>query len=44
MIVGCWVNNGVIDCIEGVRVLRGLERKVVYEGFIEILKYLKKDV
>ncbi|AFR92710.2 translation initiation factor IF-2 [Cryptococcus neoformans var. grubii H99] len=43
-IAGCRVNNGVIDRTEGVRVLRGPERKVVYEGSIETLKHLKKDV
>ncbi|KIR42330.1 translation initiation factor IF-2 [Cryptococcus deuterogattii 99/473] len=43
-IAGCRVNNGIIDRTEGVRVLRGPERKVVYEGSIETLKHLKKDV
>ncbi|WVQ94490.1 hypothetical protein IAU59_001569 [Kwoniella sp. CBS 9459] len=47
-IAGCRVNNGIIDRNQGVRVLRGKdeqgERKVVYEGTIETLKHLKKEV
>ncbi|OCF42365.1 translation initiation factor IF-2 [Kwoniella heveanensis CBS 569] len=47
-IAGCRVNNGIIDRNQGVRVLRGKdeqgERKVIYEGTIETLKHLKKEV
>ncbi|WVO13212.1 translation initiation factor IF-2 [Cryptococcus depauperatus] len=43
-IAGCRVNNGVIDRTAGVRILRGPDRKVIYEGSIETLKHLKKDV
>ncbi|KAK8861396.1 translation initiation factor IF-2 [Kwoniella newhampshirensis] len=43
-IAGCRVGNGVINRTEGVRVLRGEGREVVYEGKIETLKHLKKEV
>ncbi|WWD16698.1 translation initiation factor IF-2 [Kwoniella shandongensis] len=43
-IAGCRVGNGVINRTEGVRVLRGDDREVVYEGKIETLKHLKKEV
>ncbi|WVW79952.1 translation initiation factor IF-2 [Kwoniella bestiolae CBS 10118] len=43
-IAGCRVNNGIINKLEGVRVLRGKDREVVYEGKIEMLKHLKKEV
>ncbi|WVQ73734.1 translation initiation factor IF-2 [Cryptococcus sp. DSM 104548] len=43
-IAGCRVNNGVIDKSQGVRVLRGPDRKIVFEGSMGTLKHLKKDV
>ncbi|WVQ62787.1 translation initiation factor IF-2 [Kwoniella botswanensis] len=43
-IAGCRVNNGIINRLEGIRVLRGPNREVVYEGKIETLKHLKKEV
>ncbi|ODO09433.1 translation initiation factor IF-2 [Cryptococcus amylolentus CBS 6273] len=43
-IAGCRVNNGVLDKSQGVRVLRGPDRKVVFEGSMGTLKHLKKDV
>ncbi|WWC60108.1 translation initiation factor IF-2 [Kwoniella dejecticola CBS 10117] len=44
-IAGCRMNNGVINKLEGVvRVLRGKDREVIYEGKIETLKHLKKEV
>ncbi|KAI9632388.1 uncharacterized protein MKK02DRAFT_19911 [Dioszegia hungarica] len=45
-IAGCKVGNGVVESKEGVgiRVLRGADRVQVYEGTIETLKHLKKDV
>ncbi|WRT65515.1 translation initiation factor IF-2 [Kwoniella shivajii] len=43
-IAGCRVGNGIINRLEGVRVLRGADRDVVYEGTIETLKHLKKEV
>lgn len=44
MIAGCRVSNGVLNKAEGVRVLRGPSRKVVFEGTMDTLKHLKKDV
>ncbi|WVR03987.1 translation initiation factor IF-2 [Kwoniella sp. DSM 27419] len=43
-IAGCRVGNGVIDRNQTVRVLRGKDREVVFEGTIETLKHLKKEV
>ncbi|WWD08829.1 translation initiation factor IF-2 [Kwoniella europaea PYCC6329] len=43
-IAGCRVNNGIINRLEGIRVLRGPNRDVVFEGKIETLKHLKKEV
>lgn len=49
MVAGCRVSNGVINKNEKVRVLRpssapGAEREVVFEGTIETLRHLKKEV
>lgn len=44
VIAGCRVSNGVLNKAEGVRVLRGPERTVVFEGTMDTLKHLKKDV
>jgi len=43
-IAGCRVNNGLINKTDKVRVMRGPERRIVYEGSIETLRHLKKDV
>lgn len=43
-IAGCKVNNGTISRNEGVRVLRGPKRDIVFEGKMEALKHVKKDV
>lgn len=43
-IAGCKVANGIINRNEGVRVLRGPKREVVFEGTMETLKHVKKDV
>ncbi|KAK4687072.1 translation initiation factor IF-2, partial [Tremellales sp. Uapishka_1] len=43
-IAGCRVGNGTISKAESVRVLRGPERTVIYEGTIDTLKHMKKDV
>ncbi|EKD00979.1 translation initiation factor 2, Ifm1p [Trichosporon asahii var. asahii CBS 8904] len=43
-IAGCKVANGVIMRNEGVRVLRGPERKLIFEGQMDALKHVKKDV
>ena len=56
MVAGCRVSNGVINKAEKVRILRsrpgveggggggGKDREVVYEGTIETLRHLKKEV
>jgi len=47
MVAGCKVSNGIINKAEKVRILRsgdGKEREVVYEGTIETLRHLKKEV
>ncbi|EIW69086.1 hypothetical protein TREMEDRAFT_12302, partial [Tremella mesenterica DSM 1558] len=44
MVAGCRVNNGILKKSDKVRVLRGTERKEVFEGSIHSLKHLKKDV
>jgi translation initiation factor IF-2 len=48
MVAGCRVSNGVINKAEKVRILRskgeGKEREVIYEGTIETLRHLKKEV
>lgn len=49
MVAGCRVSNGVINKSEKVMVLRpsatpGGEREVVFEGTIETLRHLKKEV
>lgn len=43
-IAGCRVTNGVISKTDKVRVLRGESREVVYEGVLESLKHVKKDI
>ena len=43
-IAGCRVTNGVIAKANQVRVLRGPDRKVIYEGRLDQLKQVKKDV
>lgn len=42
-IAGSKVTNGVISKNEGVRVLRGPNRDIIFEGEIDTLKQLKKD-
>jgi translation initiation factor IF-2 len=47
MVAGCKVSNGIINKAEKVRILRsgdGKDREVVYEGTIETLRHLKKEV
>ena len=47
MVAGCKVSNGIINKSEKVRILRsgdGKDREVVYEGTIETLRHLKKEV
>jgi translation initiation factor IF-2 len=47
MVAGCKVSNGIINKAERVRILRsgdGKDREVVYEGTIETLRHLKKEV
>ncbi|PWN51137.1 initiation factor 2 [Violaceomyces palustris] len=43
-VAGCKVTNGTITRNSQVRILRGPERKLVYQGRLEELKHLKKDV
>ena len=47
MVAGCKVSNGIINKSEKVRIMRsgdGKDREVVYEGTIETLRHLKKEV
>jgi translation initiation factor IF-2 len=47
MVAWCKVSNGIINKAEKVRILRtgdGKDREVVYEGTIETLRHLKKEV
>jgi translation initiation factor IF-2 len=47
MVAGCKVSNGIINKAEKVRILRtgdGKDKEVVYEGTIETLRHLKKEV
>jgi translation initiation factor IF-2 len=44
MVAGCKVSNGVINKAEKVRILRGPDREQIYEGTIETLRHLKKEV
>jgi len=47
VVAGCKVSNGIINKAEKVRILRsgdGKDREVVYEGTIETLRHLKKEV
>ena len=43
-IAGSRVNNGVLNRNDGVRVLRGPNRDIIFEGKISVLKHLKKEV
>ncbi|KAI1947980.1 translation initiation factor IF-2 [Ophidiomyces ophidiicola] len=44
LIAGCRVNNGVINRAHKVKVLRGKDKTVIYDGLIKSLKNIKKDV
>ena len=43
-IAGCRVTNGVVARNTQARLLRGPEREVVFEGKVDTLKHVKKDV
>ncbi|ORY27498.1 hypothetical protein BCR39DRAFT_538296 [Naematelia encephala] len=43
-VAGCKAVNGVISRLDKVRVLRGSDRQLVFEGEIDSLKHVKKDV
>ncbi|WWC87684.1 translation initiation factor IF-2 [Kwoniella dendrophila CBS 6074] len=43
-IAGCRINNGILNRTESVRLLRGPNRDIIFEGEIETLKHLKKEV
>ncbi|KAJ9118555.1 hypothetical protein QFC22_003775 [Naganishia vaughanmartiniae] len=43
-IAGCRVANGVINRHDNIRVLRGEGREVVFQGTLDSLKHVKKDI
>ncbi|KDN45590.1 P-loop containing nucleoside triphosphate hydrolase protein [Tilletiaria anomala UBC 951] len=43
-IAGCRVTNGVVNRGARVRILRGKERSIIFDGKLDTLKHVKKDV